>query len=49
MFKKILVALDRSKADSFLLPQVKELAHLTGAGLSCCTSPPGGRRNGRRT
>ena len=33
MFKKILVALDHSKADSFLLPQVKELARLTGAEL----------------
>jgi nucleotide-binding universal stress UspA family protein len=31
MFKKILVALDHSKADSFLLPRVKELARLTGA------------------
>jgi manganese transport protein len=33
MFKKILVALDHSKADSFLLPRVKELAQLTGAEL----------------
>jgi nucleotide-binding universal stress UspA family protein len=33
MFKKILVALDHSKADSFLLPRVEELAHLTGAEL----------------
>lgn len=33
MFTKILVALDHSKADSFLLPQVKELARLTGAEL----------------
>jgi nucleotide-binding universal stress UspA family protein len=33
MFKKILVALDHSKADAFLLPQVKELAHLTGAEI----------------
>ena len=33
MFKRILVALDHSKADSFLLPQVKELARLTGAEL----------------
>jgi manganese transport protein len=33
MFKKILVALDHSKADSFLLPRVKELARLTGAEL----------------
>ena len=49
MFKKILVALDHSKADSFLLPQVKELARLTGAEFSCCTFPPGGRRNGRKT
>ena len=33
MFKKILVALDHSKADSFLLPRVVELAHLAGAEL----------------
>src|SRR5579862_8529531 len=33
MFKKILVALDHSKADSFLLPQIKKLAHLTGAEI----------------
>jgi len=33
MFTKILVALDHSKADSFLLPRVKELARLTGAEL----------------
>jgi nucleotide-binding universal stress UspA family protein len=33
MFKRILVALDRSKADSFLLPRVKELARLTGAEI----------------
>jgi universal stress protein A len=33
MFKKILVALDHSKADSYLLPRVKELAHLTGAEI----------------
>jgi nucleotide-binding universal stress UspA family protein len=33
MFRKILVALDHSKADSFLLPRVKELAHLTGAEI----------------
>jgi len=33
MFKKILVALDHSKADSFLLPRVKELARLTGAEI----------------
>ena len=33
MFKKILVALDHGKADSFLLPRVKELAHLTGAEI----------------
>jgi len=31
MFKKILVALDHSKADTFLLPRVTELARLTGA------------------
>ena len=31
MFKKILVALDHSKADSVLLPHVKELAMLTHA------------------
>ncbi len=33
MFKRILVALDHSKADSFLLPRVKELARLTGAEI----------------
>lgn len=33
MFKKILVALDHSKADRTLLPKVKELARLTGAEL----------------
>jgi manganese transport protein len=33
MFKKILVALDHSKADSFVLPQVTELARLTGAEI----------------
>jgi manganese transport protein len=33
MFKKILVALDHSKADKSLLPKVKELARLTGAEL----------------
>ncbi len=33
MFKKILVALDHSKADAFLLPKVKDLAHLTGAEI----------------
>jgi nucleotide-binding universal stress UspA family protein len=33
MFKKILVALDRSKADQALLPQVKELARLANASL----------------
>ncbi len=33
MFKKILVALDHSKADSFVLPRVKELARLTGAEI----------------
>jgi len=33
MFKKILVALDHSKADKTLLPKVKELARLTGAEL----------------
>jgi nucleotide-binding universal stress UspA family protein len=33
MFKKILVALDHSKADASLLPRVKELARLTGAEL----------------
>jgi manganese transport protein len=33
MFKRILVALDHSKADSFLLPRVVALAHLTGAEL----------------
>jgi universal stress protein A len=33
MFKKILVALDHSKADAALLPRVKALATLTGAEL----------------
>jgi len=33
MFKKILVALDHSKADTALLPKVKELARLTRAAL----------------
>lgn len=33
MFKKILVALDHSKADSVLLPRIKELARLTGAEI----------------
>ena len=33
MFKKILVALDHSKADDFLLPRIKELAQLTHAEL----------------
>ena len=33
MFKKILVALDHSNADSALLPRVKELARLTGAEI----------------
>lgn len=33
MFKKILVALDHSKADEALLPSVKELARLSGAEL----------------
>jgi manganese transport protein len=33
MFKKILVALDHSKADEFLLPYVKDLAKLTGAEI----------------
>ncbi len=33
MFKKILVALDHSKADVTLLPKVKELARLTGAEI----------------
>ncbi len=33
MFKKILVALDHSKADSVLLPRVKELATLTQAEI----------------
>lgn len=33
MFKKILVALDHSKADSALLPRVKELARLTDAEI----------------
>ena len=33
MFKKILVALDHSKADSFLLPRIKDLARLTGAEI----------------
>jgi len=33
MFRKILVALDHSKADKALLPKVKELARLTGAEI----------------
>jgi len=33
MFKKILVALDHSKADDVLLPKVKELARLTQADI----------------
>jgi nucleotide-binding universal stress UspA family protein len=33
MFKKILVALDRTKADQAILPQVKELARLTQADI----------------
>lgn len=33
MFKKILVALDHSKADDALLPRVQELARLTGAQI----------------
>jgi nucleotide-binding universal stress UspA family protein len=33
MFKKILVALDHSKADEALLPKVKELARLTHAEI----------------
>jgi len=33
MFKKILVALDHSKADNVLLPRVKELATLTQAEI----------------
>jgi len=33
MFKKILIALDHSSADGALLPQVKVLAHLTGAEI----------------
>jgi manganese transport protein len=33
MFKKILIALDHSKADTFLLPRVKQLARLTGAEI----------------
>lgn len=33
MFKKILVALDRSQADQTILPQVKELARLTQADI----------------
>jgi len=33
MFKKILVALDHSKADTVLLPRVKQLATLTGAEI----------------
>ena len=33
MFKKILVALDHSKADDVLLPRVKELATLTRAEI----------------
>jgi universal stress protein A len=33
VFKRILVALDHSKADAALLPRVKELARLTGAEI----------------
>ena len=33
MFKKILIALDHSKADDVLLPKVKELARLTHADI----------------
>lgn len=33
MFRKILVALDHSKADDFLLPRIKELARLTEAEI----------------
>ena len=33
MFKKILIALDHSKADETLLPRVKELARLTRAEI----------------
>lgn len=33
MFKKILVALDHSRADATLLPRMKELARLTNADL----------------
>ena len=33
MFKKILVALDHSKADEALLPRVKDLASLTRADI----------------
>ena len=33
MFKRILVALDHSQADSSLLPRVKELARLTGGEI----------------
>jgi nucleotide-binding universal stress UspA family protein len=33
MFKKILVALDHSKADAALLPRVRDLARLTGAKI----------------
>lgn len=33
MFKKILVALDHSRADDALLPRIKELARLTQADL----------------
>ncbi|MFB3920255.1 MAG: universal stress protein [Terriglobia bacterium] len=33
MFKKILVALDRTKADQAILPQVKELARLMQADI----------------
>jgi len=33
MFKKILIALDHSKADDVLLPKIKELARLTQADI----------------
>ena len=49
MFKKILVALDHSKADEALLPRVKDLARLTRADILLLHVSHGWRRAGRRT
>ena len=48
MFKKILIALDHSKADDVLLPRVKELARLTQAEILLYTCRSAGWRAGRR-